>query len=145
MTNEWTVPTKADAFPHSIAIDSQRGIAWFGEVGNRGLDPAKCALFTPAGTARGADCGSNHIGRFDVKTEKLTEFAAPHPHTGAIAKDGRVYFAEAMRNDAAPNLAVIDPVTNQITFFKAPQNSDGRGMHVHTPIVSETGTSGYRV
>lgn len=136
--SEWTVPTGANAFPHSIAIDNKRGIAWFGEVGNYGLDPANCALFTENGTAPGADCGANHIGRFDVKTEQITEFRAPHPHTGAIAKDGRVYFAEAMRNDTSPNLAMIDPVTNQITYYKF-HTTSLHGTHLHTPIVDHTG------
>lgn len=132
---EWTTPSGVDAFPHSIEIDPQRGIAWFSEVGNRGLDPAMCGLFTPSTpNPPGADCGHNHIGRFDIKTETFHEFPAPHPHTGAVGKDGRVWYAEGMRNKTSPNLAVIDPATNQISYFRTPN-----GEHVHTPIVDRAG------
>ncbi len=132
---EWTAPSGGDAFPHSIAVDSQRGIAWFSEVGNRGLEAAKCGLFTPSTPdAPGANCGDNHIGRFDIKTETFHEFPAPHPHTGAVGKDGRVWYAEGMRNKTSPNLAVIDPATNKINFFKDPD-----GERLHTPMIDRAG------
>ncbi|MGD0964731.1 MAG: carboxypeptidase regulatory-like domain-containing protein [Candidatus Acidiferrales bacterium] len=132
---EWTAPSGGDSFPHSIAVDSQRGIAWFSEVGNRGLDAARCGLFTPSTpNPPDANCGDNHIGRFDIKTETFHEFAAPHPHTGAVGKDGRVWYAEGMRNKTSPNLAVIDPATNQINFFKDPD-----GPRLHTPMVDREG------
>lgn len=132
---EWTVPAGADGFPHSIAVDAKRGIAWFSEVGNRGLDREKCALFTSTtSNAPGASCGHNYIGRFDIKTETFHEYPAPHPHTGAIGPDGRVWYAEAMRNNTSPNLAVIDPGTSQITYYKY-----GDKAGAHTPIVDRAG------
>jgi streptogramin lyase len=132
---EWTTPSGGDAFPHSIEVDPQRGIAWFSEVGNRGLDAATCGLFTPSTpNPAGANCGDNHIGRFDIKTETFHEFPAPHPHTGAVGKDGRVWYAEGMRNKTSPNLAVIDPATNQINFFKDPD-----GERLHTPMIDRAG------
>jgi len=132
---EWTAPSGGDGFPHSIAVDSQRGIAWFSEVGNRGLDPAVCGRFTPSTpNPPDANCGDNHIGRFDIKTETFHEFSAPHPHTGAVGKDGRVWYAEGMRNKTSPNLAVIDPATNQINYFKDPD-----GERLHTPMIDRAG------
>ena len=136
---EWTTPSGNLGFPHSIEVDPKRGIAWFSEVGNLGLDPAKCGLFTPATPdAPGAECGHNNIGRFDIKTEKISEFKAPHPHTGAVAPDGRVYYAEGMRNNTSPNVAVIDPDTNKINFFKYPGSLVGT--HLHTPMIDRKGT-----
>jgi streptogramin lyase len=132
---EWTAPSGGDGFPHSIAVDSQRGIAWFSEVGNRGLDPVVCGRFTPSTpNPPDANCGHNHIGRFDIKTETFLEFPAPHPHTGAVGKDGRVWYAEGMRNKTSPNLAVIDPATNQINYFKDPD-----GERLHTPMIDRAG------
>ena len=33
---EWTTPTGIHGFPHGIEVDSDCGIAWFSEIGNRG-------------------------------------------------------------------------------------------------------------
>lgn len=110
---EWLIPNGADAFANSIRVDSKRGIAWFTEG----------AIST--------------IGRFDIKAEKFTQFtSAPNPHTPAIAADGRAWVTlqNGMgQNATQPNLAVIDPDTNQITNYKY------AGGRPHTPIVSRDG------
>jgi hypothetical protein len=88
---EYTVPTGLDSMPHSIMINKGGDTAWFSEVGLRG----------------------NKVGRFDVESEKFTEYPLFQPHTGVEGKDGLIYFSQ----QAGPDLAAVDPKTGKITSY----------------------------
>jgi len=105
---EYKIPTGLESMPHSILIDTH-GDAWFSERGLR----------------------ANKIGRFEVGPEKFDEYAAPHPHTGAVGKDGLIW----MTLTNGPDLASVDPETGKVTTYNIPN----RKLGTHTSAVDAEG------
>jgi len=105
---EYTIPTGLESMPHSILIDTY-GDAWFSERGLR----------------------ANKIARFEVGPEKFDEYAAPHPHTGVVGKDGLIW----MTLTNGPDLASVDPETGKVTTYDIPD----RKLGTHTAAVDTEG------
>lgn len=117
---EWTIPTGADAFPHSIS--AANGIAYVEEVGAR----------------------AQKFARFDLETEQFLEYPAPaEPHTGAIAKDGRVWVAlmggakvTIPDGPTLPHMTVLDREGKPVKSFVFESK---RNYTAHTPIIDHAG------
>jgi virginiamycin B lyase len=112
---EYKVPTSA-AWVHSVAVDPSRDIAWFAEY----------------------DYLSNKVGRFDIATQKFTEYPVPSPksvpHTPIVGKDGRLWMA-LDGVDVAAKLAAVDPATGTLKEYKWPEKQAG----THTVAVAPDG------
>ena len=113
--HEWTIPSGVDSFPHSIEV-ANPGLVYFSEVGLR----------------------VSKFGRFELETEKFTEYPAPNPnpHTGVVAKDGRVWFTMALHSPTAPHLTVLNPEDGSLTSFQYQGKED---YTAHTPVLDKDG------
>jgi len=109
---EWTIPTPTIA--HSTAVDAARGIVWWG----------------------GYDQVSNRIGRFDIETEKFTEYPLPmphgNPHTGTVLKSGE--FVVALQDGGKGKMAGVD-LNGKMTIYDWP----GHELNARTAKVDPTG------
>jgi virginiamycin B lyase len=112
---EYRVPT-SEAWVHSVAVDSQRDIAWFAEY----------------------DYLSNKIGRFDIAAQKFTEYPVPSPksvpHTPAVDKNGVLWMTLDGKGVPA-KLASVDPATGVLKEYKWPEKQAG----THTVAVAPDG------
>ena len=108
-------PPTSEAWIHSVAVDPSRDIAWFAEY----------------------DYLSNKIGRFDIATQKFTEYPVPTPkalpHTPIVGKDGRLWMA--LDGSVAAKLAAVDPSTGVLKEYKWPEKQPG----THTVAVAPDG------
>ena len=111
---EYGVPT-SEAWIHSVAVDPTRDIAWFAEY----------------------DYLSNKIGRFDIATQKFTEYPVPTskslPHTPIVGKDGRLWMA--LDGSVPAKVASVDPATGMLKEYKWPEKQPG----THTVAVAPDG------
>ena len=100
---QFDVPTKVSR-PHSIEVDTKNNIAWFAEESFYG----------------------NKIARFDIDTEKFTEYPLPkpnlRPHTGALASDGTYWVALANTTNES-KLASCDPKTGEVKLYDWPEET----------------------
>jgi virginiamycin B lyase len=112
---EYRVPTSG-AWVHSVAVDPARDIAWFAEY----------------------DYLSNKVGRFDIATQKFTEYPVPSPkavpHTPIVGKDGILWMTLDAHNVPA-KLASVDPATGVLKEYKWPEKQAG----THTVVVAPDG------
>jgi len=109
---EYRVPT-SEAWVHSVAVDASRDIAWFAEY----------------------DYLSNKVGRFDIATQKFTEYPVPSPksvpHTPIVGKDGVLWMTLDSKGVPA-KLASVDPATGVLKEYKWPEKQAG----THTVAVA---------
>ena len=112
---EYKVPTSG-AWVHSVTVDASRDIAWFAEY----------------------DYLSNKVGRFDIATQKFTEYPVPTPksvpHTPIVGKDGRLWMALDARGVPA-KLVSVDPTTGVLKEYKWAEKEAG----THTVAVAPDG------
>jgi len=112
---EYRVPT-SEAWVHSVAVDSTRDIAWFSEY----------------------DYLSNKVGRFDIATQKFTEYPVPSPksvpHTPIVGKDGILWMTLDAKGVPA-KLASVNPATGVLQEYKWPEKQAG----THTVVVAPDG------
>ncbi|HWZ55424.1 MAG TPA: carboxypeptidase regulatory-like domain-containing protein [Verrucomicrobiae bacterium] len=112
---EYKVPTSG-AWVHSVAVDPARDIAWFAEY----------------------DYLSNKVGRFDIATQKFTEYPVPSPksvpHTPIVGKNGILWMTLDAKNVPA-KLASVDPATGILKEYKWPEKQAG----THTVVVAPDG------
>ncbi len=112
---EYRVPT-SEAWVHSVAVDPTRDIAWFAEY----------------------DYLSNKVGRFDIATQKFTEYPVPSPksvpHTPIVGKDGVLWMTLDSKGVPA-KLASVDPATSLLKEYKWPEKQAG----THTVAVAPDG------
>jgi virginiamycin B lyase len=98
---QFDVPTKISR-PHSIEVDTNSNVAWFAEESFYG----------------------NKIGRFDISTEKFTEYPLPkdhlRPHTGGVASDGTYWVALANTTNIS-KLASCNPKTGEVKLYDWPE------------------------
>jgi virginiamycin B lyase len=94
---EYEIPTPMP-MPHSMTVDTARGIAWWGEE----------------------SWLANKVGRFNIATETFQEYPVPtrnaSVHTGIVAKDGRYFVTLPSGGDS--KLASVDPATGKLTEYK---------------------------
>jgi virginiamycin B lyase len=137
----WPVPTAQagkPATPYSLAVAAD-GRVWFGELGGAvgWLDPttgatqlfplknAGAAVFSMAADDRGhvwfTELSGSHLGRIDLATRQVTEFAVPTMlgkpdglYQLVIAADGGVWFACSGVN----SLIRYAPDTGVYTFYQ---------------------------
>jgi streptogramin lyase len=97
---EYVIPTPMP-MAHSMSVDPTRRIAWWGEESHL----------------------ANKVGRFDMDTEKFTEYPAITPnatvHTGIVGKDGRYWVTLPGGGDS--KIAMVAPDTGKLTEFKWPE------------------------
>ncbi|MGH9681333.1 MAG: carboxypeptidase regulatory-like domain-containing protein, partial [Candidatus Acidiferrales bacterium] len=112
---EYRVPTH-DAWVHSVAVDPVRDIAWFSEY----------------------DYQSNKVGRFDIATQKFTEYPIrvqkAVPHTPIVGPDGRLWMA-LNGPDIPAKLASVNPTTGVMKEYTWAETSAG----MHTVAVAPDG------
>jgi len=108
-------PPTSEAWIHSVAVDPVRDIAWFAEY----------------------DYLSNKIGRFDIATQKFTEYPVPTakslPHTPIVGKDGRLWMT--LDGGVPAKLASVDPATGTLKEYKWPEKQPS----THTVAVAPDG------
>jgi streptogramin lyase len=97
---EYVIPT-AMPMAHSMSVDTTRRIAWWGEESQL----------------------ANKVGRFDMDTEKFTEYPAETKsafvHTGIVARDGTYYVTLPGGGDS--KIASVSPDTGKLTEYKWPE------------------------
>ena len=97
---EYEIPTPMP-MAHSMSVDPVRRIAWWGEESHL----------------------ANKVGRFDMDTEKFTEYPAQTPnatvHTGIVGKDGRYWVTLPGGGDS--KIASVVPDTGKLTEYKWPE------------------------
>ena len=111
---EYEIPTPMP-MAHSMSVDPDRRIAWWGEESHL----------------------ANKIGRFDMETEKFTEYLVPTQnasvHTGIVGRDGRYWVTLPSGGDA--KIVSVDPSTGQLTEYKWP----GKKGNPHTLAIDKAG------
>jgi streptogramin lyase len=97
---EFEIPTPMP-MAHSMSVDPARGIAWWGEESHL----------------------ANKVGRFDMDTEKFTEYPVPTQnasvHTGIVGKDGRYWVTLPSGGDS--KIVSVEPATGKLTEYKWPE------------------------
>ena len=97
---EYVIPTPMP-MAHSMSVDPTRRIAWWGEESQL----------------------ANKVGRFDMDTEKFTEYPVPTQnasvHTGIVGKDGRYWVTLPSGGDS--KIVSVEPATGKLTEYKWPE------------------------
>lgn len=94
-------------------------------------DPA----FGPSGTLWYTGQRANTIGRVDMNTGQVREFALPRrhgPHGLVADRDGNIWYT----GNAAGLIGKLDPKTGQVTEYKMPEPA---ARDPHTPIFDQSG------
>jgi len=111
---EYVIPTPMP-MAHSMSVDPLRRIAWWGEESQL----------------------ANKVGRFDMDTEKFTEYPAEtknaHVHTGIVGKDGTYYVTLPGGGDS--KIASVSPDSGKLIEYKWPEK---RG-NPHTLALDKAG------
>jgi streptogramin lyase len=111
---EYVIPTPMP-MAHSMSVDPTRRIAWWGEESQL----------------------ANKVGRFDMDTEKFTEYPAEtknaHVHTGIVTRDGRYWVTLPGGGDS--KIAMVAPDTGKLTEFKWPEKKG----NPHTIAIDRAG------
>jgi virginiamycin B lyase len=97
---EYEIPTTMP-MAHSMSVDTDRGIAWWGEESHL----------------------ANKVGRFNMDTETFVEYPVATPnatvHTGIVGKDGRYWVTLPSGGDS--KIVSVEPETGKVTEYKWPE------------------------